>query len=96
VGTHAHLDGVRKFTVGGLAGPAPKLYDKLRSDGLPKKQGVCLVAYDGQFSAARVKKSFGRSSGTLAVAAVKTPGNELAGTLILKHAPVRFRHTHPF
>ena len=93
--THPHLEGVRKFTVAQLNGPAPRLYAKLK-DELPGKQSVCLVAYTGHFDTADVSKAFGRSSGSLAVVAVKTPGNDLLGTLILSHLPVRFSHTHPF
>ena len=93
--THPHLEGVRKFTVAGLKGPAPHLYAKLK-DELSGKQAVCLVAYTGHFDARDVSKAFGRSTGSLAVVAVKTPGNELVGTLILARLPVRFQHTHPF
>jgi hypothetical protein len=93
--THPHLEGVRKFTVASLKGPAPHLYDKLKSE-LPSKDAVCLVAYTGHFDATNVSKAFGRSSGSLAVVAVKTPGNELLGTLILAHLPLSFDHTHPF
>ena len=57
---------------------------------------MCLAAYTGHFDAADVKKAFGRSTGSFAVVAVKTPGNELLGTLILAHFPVHFGHTHPF
>jgi hypothetical protein len=97
VGTHAnaHLEGVRKFTVAGLKGPAPHLYARLKSE-VAGKDGVCLAAYTGHFDAADVSKAFGRSSGSFAVVAVRTPGNELLGTLILAHLPVNFRHTHPF
>jgi hypothetical protein len=93
--THPHLVGVRKFTVASLKGPAPRLYARLK-DTLPGTQGVCMVAYTGHFSAATVSKPFGRSTGSLAVVAVKTPGNELLGTVILAHLPGTFSHTHPF
>ena len=78
-----------------LKGPAPRLYAKLSAE-LSGKQAVCLVAYTGHFDASNVSKAFGRSSGSLAVVAVKTPGNELLGTLILAHLPVNFNHSHPF
>jgi hypothetical protein len=93
--THPHLEGVRRFTVADLKGPAPHLYAKLKEE-LPGKQAVCLVAYTGHFEASTVSKAFGRSSGSLAVVAVATPGNKLIGTLILAHLPVNFDHTHPF
>jgi|HubBroStandDraft_5_1064220.scaffolds.fasta_scaffold241160_2 hypothetical protein len=97
VGTqaHAHLEGVRKFTVSSLQGPAPRLYDRLK-DEVPLKDAVCLVAYTGHFTSSDVSKGFGRASGSLAVVAVKTPGNRLLGTLVLAHLPVSFDHTHPF
>ena len=93
--THPHLVGVRKFTVASLKGPAPRLYANVK-DELPGTQAVCMVAYTGHFSAATVSKPFGRPTGQLAVVAVKTPGNELLGTVILAHLPVNFGHTHPF
>jgi hypothetical protein len=93
--THPHLEGVRRFTVADLKAPAPHLYAKLK-DELSGKQAVCLVAYTGHFDASTVSKAFGRSSGSLAVVAVTTPGNKLIGTLILAHLPVNFDHTHPF
>lgn len=97
VGAHAHphLEGVRKFTEAGLKSPAPRLYARFKHE-LTGKQAVCLVAYTGHFDAADVSKAFGRPTGSLAVVAVKTPGNQLLGTLVLSHLPVRFGHTHPF
>jgi hypothetical protein len=93
--THPHLVGVRRFSVASLKGPAPRLYATLK-DELPAKQAVCLAAYTGHFSSATVSKPLGRPTGPLAVVAVKSPGNELIGTLILAHLPVNFGHTHPF
>jgi hypothetical protein len=46
----------------------------------------------GHFNSYSVVKPHGHSAGTLAVAVVKTPGNELLGTIILSKFPVRFRH----
>jgi len=95
VGGHGHLEGVRKYTVGGLKGVAPRLYSRLSKD-VSKKQAICVAGYTGHFSASEVSKPLGRSSGTLAVAVVTTPANKLLGTLILTKLPVRFQHTHPF
>ena len=91
IGGHGHLHGVRKFTLSGLHGVAPRLYTRLVDD-IPKGQNVCLAAYTGHFSAASVSKPLGRPAGTLAVAVVTTPGNKLLGTLILMKIPVRFQH----
>ena len=91
VGGHGHLAGVRKFTLSGLHGVAPRLYDHL-ADEVPKGQAVCVVGYTGKFNAAMVSKPLGRPSGTLAVVVVTTPANKLLGTLILTKIPVRFQH----
>jgi len=91
VGSHGHLHGVRKYKLGNLRGVAPRLYKRLADD-VPKGQNVCLAAYTGHFTASSVSKPLGRPVGTLAVAVVTTPGNELLGTLILTKIPVRFQH----
>jgi hypothetical protein len=95
VGPHAHFVGVRKYTLSSLKGMAPRLYARMTKSVSPK-QSVCLAAYTGHFDSYTVVKPLGRPAGTLAVAVVKTPGNELLGTLILTKIPVRFQHTHPF
>jgi hypothetical protein len=95
VGGHAHLEGVRKYTLSSLRSLAPRLYSRLADD-LSKKQGVCIAGYSGHFRANEVSKPLGDPTGTLAVAVVTTPGNELLGTLILTKLPVRFQHTHLF
>jgi hypothetical protein len=95
VGGHSHLQGVRKYSLDGLRGVAPRLYGHLADD-LSAKQAVCLAGYTGHFSAAGVEKPLGRSSGTVAVAVVTTPANRLLGTLILTKIPLRFQQTHPF
>lgn len=91
VGGHGHLEGVRKFTVTSLHGIAPRLYGRFAHD-VPKGKSVCLAAYTGHFTRSKVSKPLGRTTGTLAVAIVTTPGNELLATLILTKIPVRFRH----
>jgi hypothetical protein len=91
VGSHAHLAGVRKYTLTGLRGVSPRLYGRLVND-VPKGKDVCVAAYTGHFTSSSVSKPLGRPAGTLAVAVVATPGNELLGTLILVKVPVRFQH----
>ncbi len=49
IGGHGHLHGVRKFTLSGLHGVAPRLYTRLADD-IPKGQNVCLAAYTGHFT----------------------------------------------
>jgi hypothetical protein len=95
VGGHGHLEGVRKYTLSGLRSVAPRLYTQLAGE-VSKKQGVCVAGYSGHFTAAEVSKPLGHPSGTLAVAVVTTPANNLLGTLILAKLPLRFQHTHPF
>ena len=95
VGPGAHFVGIRKYEMSSLKGIAPKLYAHMVKT-VPPKQAVCIAAYTGHFSSDTVVKPLGRPVGTLAVAVIKTPGNELLGTLILTKIPVRFQHTHPF
>jgi hypothetical protein len=91
VGPHAHLEGVRKFTLTSLKTVAPRLYGRFAHD-VPKGKDVCVAAYTGHFTESSVSKPLGREAGTLAVAIVTTPGNDLLATLVLKKIPVRFRH----
>jgi hypothetical protein len=95
VGAHAHFVGVRKYSMSELKGVVPKLYAAL-SKSVSSKQSVCLAAYTGHFSSYTVVKPQGHPAGTLAVAVVKSPGNELLGTVILSKIPVRFQHIFPF
>jgi hypothetical protein len=95
VGGHGHFAGIRKYTVGGLKGMAPQLYDAL-SDQVGSHQAVCLAGYTGTFTSGMVTKPLGRPTGKLAVVVVTSPGNKVLGTLILSKIPVRFQHTHPF
>lgn len=91
VGGLGHLSGVRKFSLSGLHGVAPRLYGQLVNH-VPKGQSVCLAAYTGNFSASAVTKPLGDRTGRLAVVVVTRPGNEVLGTLILTKVPVRFQH----
>lgn len=95
VNGQGHFEGIRKYTLGGFKGVAPRLYTAL-ADQVPKGQGLCIAGYTGSFSAEMVMKPLGRPTGKLAVVVVTSPGNKLLGTLILKEIPVRFQHTHPF
>jgi hypothetical protein len=95
VGGHAHLEGVRKYSINSLKSVAPRLYDVM-ADQVPKNQAVCLAGYTGHFSADMVTKPLGKPTGKLAVVVVTSPGNKVLGTLVLPKLPVRFQHTHPF
>jgi hypothetical protein len=91
VGEHAHLEGVRKFTLTSLRGVAPRLYAHFAHD-MPKGKAVCVAAYTGHFTKSSVSKPLGRNAGMLAIAIVTSPGNDLLATLILSKITVRFRH----
>jgi 2-methylaconitate cis-trans-isomerase PrpF len=91
VGGHGAFAGVRKFSMMQLHGMAPRLYTSV-SQGISKRQAVCIAAYKGHFTSSEVRKPIGHPTGTLAVAVVTTPGNKLLGTLILTKVPVRFQH----
>lgn len=95
VGHHGHLEGIRKYTVSGLKGIAPRLHGFLVVHA-PKTQAVCLAGYTGTFTKGMVMKPLAQETGKLAVVVVSTPGNKLLGTVILTKLPVRFLHTHPF
>jgi hypothetical protein len=95
VGGHGHLEGIRKYTVSGLKGIAPRLYGFLVTQA-PKTQAVCLAGYTGTFTKGMVLKPLGHTAGRLAVVVVASPGNKLLGTVVLTKLPVRFAHTHPF
>ncbi len=90
VGGHAHLDGVRKYSLGAMKTIAPRLYGRL-ADHVPKGKSVCLAAYTGHFTHDSVSKPLGRPVGTFAVAVVTIPGDDLLGTLVLRKLPVRFQ-----
>ena len=91
VGEHGHLAGVRKFSPSSLKAAVPRLSVRLEGE-VPKGQNICLVAYTGHFTAEQATKPIGRPAGTIAVAVVTSPGNELLGTLILLKVPLRFQH----
>ena len=91
VGGHGHLAGIHKFSQGSLKTLAPRL-ERSFQDKVPRGQSVCLAAYTGHFTRAQAMKPIGRLAGTVAVAAVTSPGNELLGTVILARIPLRFQH----
>jgi hypothetical protein len=95
VGHHGHLEGIRKYTVSGLKGIAPRLYGFLVTQA-PRTQAVCLAGYTGTFTKGMVMKPQGHTVGKLAVVVVTSPGNKLLATVLLTKLPVRFAHTHPF
>jgi hypothetical protein len=57
-------------------------------------QAICVVAFQGRFTAAAVSEPHGQASGRLAVVVTTTPGNRLLGTVIFTRAPLSFGHFH--
>jgi hypothetical protein len=87
------LVGVQRSTLTKMEKSFPHFVDDLHLGGVTA-QSVCLFAYSGQFTAQSVSKPGGRPDGRLAVVVLSTPSNFLLGTVILKHAPLRFGHPH--
>lgn len=55
---------------------------------------VCLVAFRGKFTAAGVTQPRGDPAGRLAVVVLSYPDNHVRATVVLRHIPVRFGHSH--
>ena len=93
VHNHGHLIGVHLFVGSKLRQTAPAVYRNLESELKPSDK-VCVTAFTGTFSRATVDDAHGRTSGVLLVVVTTTPSNHLLGTVIFKHAPLHFGHTH--
>ncbi len=93
VGPHSRFIGVHLFTLASLRKQAPHLFDALPPQ-TSSSQRVCALAFTGTFTKASVSKPLGLASGSIAVVVSKTPSNQLLGTVIFTHAPVRFGHSH--
>lgn len=93
VHAHGRMVGVHHFTLAVLRQKVPHLYRQLETKD-PGSQGVCVFAFEGKFTAHSVVHPLGRASGRLAVVVSTSPSNHLLGTVIFKHAPLRFGHTH--
>ena len=90
---HSRFIGVHLFTLASLKKNAPHLFDALPSEPV-SSQRVCAIAYSGTFTKTSVTKPFGLASGSFAVVVSKTPSNQLLGTVIFNHTPIRFGHSH--
>jgi hypothetical protein len=95
VGAHARFLGVHLFTMSALHQHAPHLYNALATSHASSER-VCVVAFEGHFTTSSVAHPRGRTSGRLAVVVARTPSNQLLGTVIFSHAPLRFGHSHIF
>jgi hypothetical protein len=93
VGPHSRLLGVHLFTLDVLHREAPRLFKSLSPE-RPSQQRVCVLAFMGAFTTKSVSKPLGRPAGPVAVVVLKTPSNQLLGTVILRRLPLRFGHSH--
>jgi hypothetical protein len=93
VHSHGRLLGVHRFTLSGLRRQAPHLFDDLATTE-PGSVTVCVVAFQGNFTAGAVSDHRGRDSGRLAVVVSTRPGNQLLGTVIFTRPPLHFGHFH--
>jgi hypothetical protein len=85
--------GAHLFTESKLHSTAPKLVSALTADGLTVHT-VCVVAFEGTFSATGVSHPLGRSTGKLAVVVASSPANKVLATVIFGKAPLHFGHPH--
>jgi hypothetical protein len=93
VGSHSRLIGVHLFTLSELHRQAPRFFENFSSQHA-SSQRVCVIAFAGTFANKSVSKALGRPSGTVAIVVLKTPSNQLLGTVILSRLPLRFSHSH--
>ena len=91
--SHGRLQGVHLFNLAAVRQLAPHLF-KMLAPGHPGSQPVCVFAFTGRFDQDSVTHPRGRSTGRLAVVVLTTPANQVLGTVIFRHAPLRFGHAH--
>lgn len=87
------LHGIRLVTVASLRPHATLLYRAARS-AKHRPSEVCLVAFEGKFTASHVVRSMGRRSGHYAVVEFSYPGRGLLATLLTRSTPIPFGHPH--
>jgi hypothetical protein len=93
VHSHGRLYGVHRFTLSELRQQAPHLLHELATKE-PGSESICVVAFQGNFTAGSVSDPHGRASGRLAVVVTTAPKNHLLGTVIFRRTPLRFGHFH--
>jgi hypothetical protein len=94
VGNQGRLLGLRLEAVNSIGKADQRILAVAMMGPHKKGQDVCLVAYTGKFSASSLKKAVGAPSGTLAVVVLDYPSNVLLGTILFRHLPIRFGHSH--
>jgi len=87
------LAGVHLFTLTRLHEKAPRLYAGLAISH-PSQARVCVIEFTGTFTDTSVARPLGSPAGRLAVVVLRTPSNELLGTVLLDHPPLHFGHAH--
>ena len=90
-----HLMGLKLVTVSSLSS-FPRLYgvaDTTTAAGTPVTK-VCLAGFIGRFTYSNVEQPVGPPHGKVAVAVLTYQGNQLLGTVLYRHVPVRFGHSH--
>jgi len=92
-GPHSRFIGVHLYTLSSLQKKVPHLFGLLPSEPA-SSQRICAIAFSGTFTKTSVSHPLGLASGSVAVVVLKTPSNQLLGTVIFNHTPVGFGHTH--
>lgn len=88
-----HLLGVRLESAGWLRTHARHLYAADRA-AHPSPPLVCLFAYSGHFRSDGVERPVGRPAGRLAVVEISYPKGRVIATLVVRHPPLTFGHSH--
>jgi len=87
-----HLAGVRLVRVSAL--PTFGLLHRAATRPKARARRVCLVAFNGRFSATGVQRPMGRLRGTVAVVVLRYPDNRVLATVILRRPEIHFGHPH--
>jgi hypothetical protein len=87
------LAGVHLFTLTRLHEKAPRLYARLAISH-PSQDRICVIEFTGTFTDTSVARPLGSPAGRLAVVVLRTPSNQLLGTVLLDHPPLHFGHGH--
>jgi hypothetical protein len=91
---HGRILGLRLVAVSAIGKQEPRLMTVALSGPHRPGQHVCLVAYTGHFTSSSVAKPVGAPTGSVAVVVLDYPSNIVLGTVLFKHVPLRFGHSH--
>jgi hypothetical protein len=89
-----HLKGVALVGIGALRAHDRQLYQAAVATSGHLAQSICLVAFTGHFRADEVTAPVGEPAGRLAVVALRYPDNRVLATLLVRHPPFAFGHSH--